>query len=90
MRKRILQDKIGDQRILILTEKSGASRAYAVDDQQFQSYKRGKLLDNKGKEWKAAEDALTSPEGEKLFRLPAHEAFWFAWINVFPNTRIIY
>lgn len=90
MRKRIHQDQIGDQRLLIITEKNGASRAYAIDDQQFQSYKRGKLLDNDGGEWQATEDALTGPEGQHLSRLPAHEAFWFAWINVFPDTRIIY
>jgi len=89
-RKRIHQDQIEEQRMLIITESNGASRAYAIDDQQFKSYKDGRLLDNLGEDWEVKEDALIGPEGHRLSRLPAHEAFWFAWINVFPETRIIY
>ncbi len=90
MRERIHQDQIEEQRMLIITESNGASRAYAIDDQQFKSYKDGRLLDNKDEEWEVKEDALIGPEGHRLLRLPAHEAFWFAWINAFPKTRIIY
>ena len=89
-RERIHQDQIEEQRMLIITESNGASRAYAIDDQQFKSYKDGRLLDNKDEEWEVKEDALIGPEGHRFSRLPAHEAFWFAWINVFPETRIIY
>jgi hypothetical protein len=90
IRKRLHQDQIGDQRFLIITEKSGASRAYAIDDYEFNSYKRGKLLDDKDEQWQVTDDALTGPQGQVLPRVPAHEAFWFAWINVFPDTRIIH
>ncbi|MBL4938880.1 MAG: DUF3179 domain-containing protein [Lutibacter sp.] len=89
-RKRIHQDQIEGQRLLIITESNGASRAYAIDDQQFKSYKDGRLLDNKGEVWEVKEGALIGPKRQRLFRIPAHEAFWFAWINVFPETRIIY
>ena len=89
-RKRIHQDQIEEQRLLIITESNGASRAYAIDDQQFKSYKNGRLLDNKGEVWEVKEGALIGPERQHLSRLPAHEVFWFAWINVFPETRIIY
>lgn len=89
-RKRIYQDQIEEQKVLIITESNGASRAYGIDDQQFKSYKKGRLLDNKKREWEVTEDALIGPDGDRLLRLPAHEAFWFAWINVFPETRIIY
>ena len=89
-RKRMHQDQIGKQRIVILSESTGASRAYAIDDKRFKSYKHGRLLDNKGEEWQIKEDALISPAGQRLSRLPAHEAFWFAWVNVFPETRIVY
>ena len=89
-RKRLYQDQIEDQRLLIITEGYGSSRAYAIDDQQFKSYKHGRLLDNKDQVWEVKEDALIGPERQLLSRLPAHEAFWFAWINVFPETRIIY
>ena len=89
-RKRIYQDEIDEQKMLILTESNGASRAYGIDDQEFKSYKKGRLLDNNKREWEVTEDALIGPEGNRLLRLPAHEAFWFAWINAFPETRIIY
>ncbi len=89
-RKRIYQDQIDEQKMVIITESNGASRAYGIDDQHFKSYKNGRLLDNKKEEWVVTEDALIGPEGDRLLRLPAHEAFWFAWINVFPETRIIY
>ncbi len=89
-RKRIYQDQIEEQKILIITESNGSSRAYGIDDQQFKSYKNGRLLDNKKREWAVTEDALIGPDGDRLLRLPAHEAFWFAWFNVFPKTRIIY
>ena len=76
--------------MLIITESNGASRAYAIDDQQFKSYKDEKLLDNMDEVWEVKEGALIGPERQRLSRLPAHEVFWFAWINVFPETRIIY
>ena len=89
-RKRIHQDQIEAQRLLIITENNGASRAYKIDDQQFKSYKDGRLVDNNDEAWNVTEDMLIGPKGHQLLRLPAHEAFWFAWINVFPETRIIY
>ncbi|MDC9723003.1 MAG: DUF3179 domain-containing protein [Urechidicola sp.] len=89
-RKRIYQNQIEEQRLLIITENNGASRAYAIDEQQFKSYKDGRLLDNKGEVWKVKDGALIGPEKQRLSRLPSHEVFWFAWINVFPETRIIY
>ncbi len=90
MRKRLYHDQIGSQKLVILTEENGASRAFAIDEQQFKSYKNGKLLDKNNQEWKIKEEALISPEGQRLSRLPAHEVFWFAWVNVYPNTRIIF
>ena len=89
-RKRIHHDQIDEQRLLIITENNGSSRAYAIDDQQFKSYKNGSLEDNKGGIWEVKEDTLIGPKRQRFYRLPAHEAFWFAWINTFPETRIIY
>jgi len=89
-RKKIHQDQIGEQNLLIITESNGASRAYAIDEQQFKSYKNGRLLDNNNNLWEVTEEALIGPEKARFLRLPAHEIFWFAWINFFPETRIIY
>ena len=89
-RKRIHQDQIGEQHVLIITESNGASRAYAIDNQEFKSYKQGVLLDKEKQLWEVSETALIGPQGQHLTRLPAHEVFWFAWINVFPTTRIVF
>lgn len=89
-RKRIHQDQVGEQSLLILTEKTGASRAYAINHQQFESYKRGQLIDNNGTAWTVTDRALISPKGQQLLRLPAHEAFWFGWRNAFPDTRVVF
>ena len=89
-RKRMYQAQIAEQKMIIITESNGSSRAYGIDDQQLKSYKKGRLLDNKNRAWVVTEDALIGQEGSRLLRLPAHEAFWFAWVNVFPETRIIY
>ena len=89
-RKRLYQNQIDGQRLVILTESNGSSRAYSADNQEFKSYKEGRLLDNNGDTWKVNEDTLVGPEKQRLSRIPAHEAFWFAWFNIFPETRIIY
>ena len=89
-RKKIHQDQIGDQPILIVSEKNGASRAYAIDQPMFKSYKQGKLMDQENQVWEVTEEALIGPDGERFSRLPAHEVFWFAWVNVFPLTRIVF
>ncbi|MEL7219789.1 MAG: DUF3179 domain-containing (seleno)protein [Bacteroidota bacterium] len=88
-RKRLHRDQIGEQSILIITESTGASRVYAINDQQFRSYRQGQLLDKNGQEWMIDEVAIIGPNGERLLQLPAHEAFWFAWVNVFPETRLV-
>ncbi len=88
--KRIHQDQIGKQHVLILTERNGASKAFEIGHQQFQSYKKGLLLDNKKQIWKVTESAILGPNGVSLARIPAHESFWFAWVNVFPNTRVVF
>lgn len=89
-RKRLHQDQIEDQRVLILSENNGASRAYAIGDHQFNSYRRGVLTDQNDQEWEVSEEVLIGPNGIRLNRLPAHEAFWFAWNNAFPQTRLIH
>lgn len=89
-KKGLHQDQIGKQNILVLTEKNGASRAYAIGAQKFKSYKRGILNDHTGMRWKISDTAIVSPDGDRFQRLSAHEIFWFAWVNVYPNTRIVY
>lgn len=88
-RKRLHQDEISGQDLLILTEKNGSSRAYAIEDTEFKSYKKGILKDKAGEVWEIDDNQLIGPLGEHFERLPAHESFWFAWFNTFPETRLV-
>ena len=90
VKRGIYQDRIGEQNILVITEENGASRAFEIKDQQFTSYNNRILLDNTGQKWKVTDHSLIDQNGNLLSRLPAHEAFWFGWLNAYPDTRIIY
>ena len=88
-KKKIHQDKIGNQEFLVITSHRGASSMYEVNGQEFKSYKKGVLKDVDGNVWEVKEDKLVGPKGEQLLRLPAHESFWFAWYNTYASTRLI-
>ncbi len=83
-------DQVLDQKILILTEAMGSSRAYLVDSSTWSSYKAGILTDAKNQTWKVSDQEIIGPDGQSFPRLPAHEIFWFAWVNVYPNTRLVH
>lgn len=90
-RNPLYEDKIGQQRLLVLTDASGANRVYDPQDVTFVSYDRdATLIDSDGHEWTLSEDRLESPRHDApLKRLPARRAFWFGWYAAFPETRLI-
>lgn len=45
-------------------------------------------LDERGRPWKVAEEALIGPGGERLPRLPGELAYWFGWYAFFPLTEV--
>ncbi|NNE27796.1 MAG: DUF3179 domain-containing protein [Saprospiraceae bacterium] len=88
-RKKWYQDRIDGEEIIVLCDDSGAARAYEGDNIKFKSFKNGKLFDLDGNEWHVNEDSLSCKTGKTLKRLAAHNIFWFAWYNAYPNTRLI-
>lgn len=88
-RKRWYAGQIGDKRFIVLASKSGSARVYDADDINFKSFKKGRLLDKQNREWAITHDKLTGPDGSVLERLPSHNTFWFAWFNIYPETRLI-
>jgi len=89
-KRRLHQDRVGGQELVILTDKSGAIRVYESTGVAFTKWDRNsKVRDRSGKQWEATETALVGPDGEKLIRLAAHRAFWFGWRAQFPNTRLV-
>jgi len=87
----LYKDKIGQQKLLILTDTSGANRVYDPENFNFVSYDGDStLIDSTGNEWKMSEDKLGSLNNDiTLGRLPSRRAFWFGWYAAFPETRLV-
>lgn len=86
----VYHDRIGTTSVVVLTDKSGANRAYASADIVFSSIDSdASVIAKDGSRWLQAEDALSNEDGRKLARIPAHRAFWFGWHAAFPNTRLV-
>ncbi|MFT4533263.1 MAG: hypothetical protein ACJA1A_001783 [Saprospiraceae bacterium] len=88
-KKKIHHDVVADKNVLVIAGKDGMSRVYYSKRVKFKSYKKGVLIDVKGKEWTVTDEYLLSDKGRKLLRTPAHNSFWFAWYNVYPETRLV-
>ncbi len=83
--------KVGNDRVVILTNKAGESRVYESSDTQFKSWNGESLLtDAQGKRWQVAEAQLTHSETQsQLKRYPSHQSFLFGWHAQFPNTQLV-
>ena len=86
----VYRDTIGDTALVVLTDPSGANRAYASEEVTFTDYDgdRG-VQDDSGMAWTMEEHALTAEDGRVLHRIPAQRAFWFGWYAAFPHTRLV-
>ena len=83
-------DAIEDTALVVLTDPSGANRAYASGDVTFTSYDGDRSAeDASGTAWTLDEHALTAEDGRVLHRIPAQRAFWFGWYAAFPHTRLV-
>lgn len=87
----IYQNKIGDREFVVFTDNSGASRVYESKGQKFTGWDNlYSIMDSKNTKWALSESKIESSDGETLYRLPAHRAFWFGWYSAYPNTKLIY
>ncbi len=87
-KKKLIHHTVGEIPIVIITNESGAARAYHSDNLKFK-WNEKNLKDQNDQEWIINEYSLINHEGKQLRRLPAHNIFWFAWINYRPNTILI-
>ena len=86
----IHRDAIEGTALVVLTDPSGANRAYASEDVTFTRYDGDRTVeDRSGTIWTMDEHALTAEDGRALRRIPAQRAFWFGWHAAFPNTRLV-
>ena len=84
-------NRVGQQKLLVLTDRSGANRVYDPEEIEFVSYDRDSILvDKAGNEWILSEGQLTSKTSKKTLKaLPYHRAFWFGWYAAYPDTRLV-
>jgi len=77
----------GDLQIVIITNKSGASKCYFSDQWKFKKMLNDKLIAENGDAFIIHDDYLQSSTNadEKLERISSHRSFWFAWANQYPE-----
>ena len=84
-------DAIEGTALVVLTDPSGANRAYASEDVTFAAYDGDRTVqDDSGRSWTMDEHTLRSADGRVLHRLPAQRAFWFGWYSAFPHTSLVH
>ena len=84
-------ETIEDTALVVLTDPSGANRAYAGEAVTFTGYDGDrKVRDSEGDMWTMDEHALRAEDGRVLHRIPAQRAFWFGWYAAFPHTRLVH
>ncbi len=86
-KKKVINVQVKGENVLVLWTSAGIM-AYENPDSIPFEFKKGKLKDGEGQEWEVGETALISGD-EKLNRLPGHRIFWFAWHNMYPQTKLI-
>jgi hypothetical protein len=93
-RERVVDDTLGGTPVVLL-----AGGAPVGEAREVRAYERGAFrfkpgkdpfapLDQDGRPWRATEEALLGPGGEKLPRLPGHLAYWFGWFSFYPRTAV--
>ncbi len=78
--------------LLVVTSDRGANRVFDVGDRRFGTeIDGGRLADESGEIWLVREDGLAreSDPADRLPRVAAQRAFWFAWFAQFPDTVLI-
>lgn len=86
----VYHKSLGNLDFVVLTDESGASRVYETKGAKFTSWDKNKsVTDGNGAKWTVTESKLVSPDGQELFRLPAHRAFWFGWFSAYSNTELV-
>lgn len=86
----IFTDKVGHQKVLVITDKTGANRVYDPENVTFKSFDGDKtLIDASGAKWTLTESKLTNADGREIERLPYNRAFWFGWHATYPDSRLI-
>ncbi len=76
----VINDAIGGRNLVLIGDpETRTVRAYRRQNYVFERSGRTNHLAGPGGDWAISEAFLTSPDGEKLPRVPGHISYWFAW-----------
>lgn len=86
----VVNDVVGDQGVVIVSELGRGARAYQRGGLRFSSTGRNsQLVDNAGTLWQITGDGLVAGDGSRfLERLPSRELFWLGWSAFYPLTDV--
>jgi Protein of unknown function (DUF3179) len=96
-KEKVVNDELGGMPIVVVADPGAEAqgrtvRAYERGDRKFlpgRSFMGTAFVtDQEGRSWSAGEEALTTPDGKKLPRLPGHLAYWFGWYSFYPQTQV--
>ena len=86
----VYHDVLGTQKFVVLTDPSGANRAYKAEGVRFVEFDgKEQVKDDTGAVWTLSEAELLRGDGKVMVRLPAHRAFWFGWYAAHNDTRLV-
>jgi len=86
----VYANRIGQQKFVVLTDKTGANRVYDPQGIKFKQYDGDSVvIDTSDQPWTVHESWLEAKNGDRLERLPYRRAFWFGWHAAFPETKLI-
>ncbi len=92
LRKRpIYHAEINGNKYLVLTDVTGGNRVYDAEEIVFMDYDGSDVItDQSGRKWYIEENELIdSTSDRKLSGVSHHRSFWFGWVSMFPETRLI-
>ncbi|MBL4852069.1 MAG: DUF3179 domain-containing protein [Gammaproteobacteria bacterium] len=87
----VYQSSVEGTDFVVFTDVSGANRVYDAQGVRFESWDQNNtVMDESGQKWHLSESRLETTDGKKLFRLPAHRAFWFGWFSAYSHTQLVH
>lgn len=86
----VVQRDLAGKSYVVVTDETGANRAFSAADKRFVSLADGRLEDSAGQAWIVSEtELLNEKTKERLPRVAGHRAFWFGWYAAHPNVDLI-
>jgi len=96
--ERVVDDELAGKPVVLVWEpgadkKNRTIRAYEREDRTFAQFERPFfgatfIVDQDGHPWRVEEEALTTPDGKRLSRLPGRLSHWSGWFASYPQTLL--